>query len=507
VAYIYAPFLAYDIYNRGSLWESFAWAFPPLVLLGMHRWSLDRDRRYLIAGVAALAAMIVTHYPFAFLFAPVFLLWALVQGYLRRSWAVVGRAALLGALGLGVTAFFWVPALLERSLIQTGRLLGTWVFDYHHNFLPFSHLLALPRRADPALINDWPEKSLGLVPLLVALLPALGWRSLGRRRQIRWQLGTLWVLVAGLSALTLPLSLWVWEHVPLLSFVQFPWRYLGPAAFCLALLAGAVPGALTTPRALAESGRDPRFLGWVTAASICVLVVANLGWFYPSSCSVPGNLTVEGIIRWERLTDTLGTTAKGEYLPIWVERFPDVTLDDQYAAGEEIVRLRLEDLPVGATISRATYGALRAEIALETPEAFTARYLAFYYPGWRVRVDGAVVPVMPEAETGLLTFDVPAGAHVIEVAFAETPLRWAGDGVSVVSVLVLVVLVGWGKALAMSSREAGDDASNDGDGLSTVAWRLLGVAVILIVAKELLVDDLGVLWRSSRWDGADVVSG
>ncbi|MCJ7737987.1 MAG: hypothetical protein MUQ10_11875, partial [Anaerolineae bacterium] len=93
------------------------------------------------------------------------------------------------------------------------------------------------------------------------------------------------------------------------------------------------------------------------------------------------------------------------------------------------------------------------------------------------------------------------------VAFAETPLRWAGDGVSVVSVLVLVVLVGWGKAPAMSSREAGDDASNDGDGLSKVAGRLLGAAVILIVAKELLVDDPGVLWRSSRWDGADVVSG
>jgi len=516
VAYVYAPFLAYDIYNRGSLWESFAWAFPPLVLLGMHRWSLDRDRRYLIAGVAALAAMIMTHYPFAFLFAPVFVLWALVQGYLRRSWAVVGRAALLGVLGLGVTAFFWVPALLERSLIQTGRLLGTWVFDYHHNFLPLSHLLALPRRADPALINDWPEKSLGLVPLLVALLPAVGRRDLDRqrRRQMWWQLGTLWMLVAGLSALTLPVSLWVWEHVPLLAFVQFPWRYLGPAAFCLALLAGAVPGVFSALRARPEppaptgSRRSPRFLGWATAALICALVVGNLGWFYPSSCSVPGDLTVEGIIRWERLTDTLGTTAKGEYLPIWVERFPDVTLDDQYAAGGEIVRLRPEDLPAGGTISRATYGALRAEIALETPEPFTARYLAFYYPGWRVTVDGVSVPVAPEAETGLVTFDVPAGAHVIEVAFGETPLRWAGDGVTLVSlVLLLVVLMRSGKAPASSSPEASEDASGESSGSRRVAVRLLGAATVLIAVKVLVVDGLGVLWRSSRWDGADVVAG
>ena len=515
VAYVYAPFLAYDVYNRGSLSESFAWAFPPLVLLGMHRWSLDRDRRYLAGGVAAFAAMIMTHHLFAFLFAPVFVLWAFVQGYLRRSWAVVGRAAVLGALGLGVTAFFWLPALSERSLIQTGRLLGTWVFDYRHNFLPFSHLVAMPRRADPALINDWPEKSLGLVPLLVALLPALGWRNLDRerRRRVWWQLGTLWVLVAGLSALTRPFTLWVWEHVPLLSFVQFPWRYLGPAAFCLALLAGAVPGALTAhrglPEAMGSAGllRARRFLGWVTAASICVLVAANLGWFYPNSCSVPDDLTVEGIIRWERLTDTLGTTAKGEYLPIWVQRIPDVTLDDQYAVGDEIVRLRAEDLPAGATISHATYGALRAEIDLETPAAFTARYLAFYYPGWRVTVDGVQVPVTPEAETGLVTFDVPAGAHVIRVAFGETPLRWLGDSVSVVSVLVLVVLMASVRAPALSPLGASDDASADGSGSWEVAWRLLGAAVSLIAVKGLVVDGLGMLSRSSRWDGADVIAG
>ena len=40
VAYVYAPFQAYDVFNRGSLWEAFAWAFPPLVLWGLHRWGV-----------------------------------------------------------------------------------------------------------------------------------------------------------------------------------------------------------------------------------------------------------------------------------------------------------------------------------------------------------------------------------------------------------------------------------------------------------------------------------
>ncbi len=137
------------------------------------------------------------------------------------------------------------------------------------------------------------------------------------------------------------------------------------------------------------------------------------------------------MIRWERLTDTLGTTAKGEYLPIWVQQFPDVSLDAQYAAGGPIERLSPADLPEGARIVDARYGAQSAELGIETPVAFRARYLAFYYPGWRATVDGAPVAVAPEAGSGLLTFEVPAGEHTVEVWFGETPIRWGGDGLSV----------------------------------------------------------------------------
>ena len=511
VAYAYAPFQAYDVFNRGSLWEAFAWAFPPLVLLGLHRWSVNRDRRFLLLGVGAFAAMVLSHHLFAFLFAPVFGLWVIASALSRRSWAVLLRGAMLGILGLGITAFFWLPAVAERSLVQTGRLLGTWVFDYRYNFLSVGDMLALPRRADPSLLNDWPEKALGLVPVLLALLSLSAWRRLSR--PARWQVGALWVTALGSAFLTLSASGAIWNAIPLLSFVQFPWRYLGPAAFCVALLTGMGAGALM-------EGRGEKIRSWRAGATaglpavlLAGLMLANLGWFYPDRCAAPGQLTVAGMIRWERLTDTLGTTAKGEYLPIWVQQFPDVSLDAQYSAEGPVARLSPADLPEGARIVDARYGAQSAELGIETPVAFRARYLAFYYPGWHVRVDGAPVAAAPEAGSGLLTFEVPAGEHTVEVRFGETPIRWGGDGLSVLSVGALVVLLG--RPLGFGSQRSAYPASKpqrsgpEAAGASPWVSSVFALAAVVAVfaVKAGVVDRLGVAWRATRLDPDGTLTG
>ena len=515
VAYVYAPFQAYDIFNRGSLWESFAWAFPPLVLLGVHRWSLNRDRRYLLLGAMALGAMILSHHVFAFLFGPLFGLWVVVHALHRRDGSVLGRGVLLGLLGLGLTAFFWLPPLLEKSLVQSDRLLNIWVFEYQHNFLLLRHLLALPRRADPQLLNDWPEKALGLVPVLLALLPAIGWRRFSQAHRLR--LALLWFLTVLFALLTLPASRRLWDRVPLLVYVQFPWRFLGPAAFCVALLTGWGAAALWDlfPRAggTASEARSELRSGWgaglLTAGVLSLVLTANLGWFYPHHCAALTDTSMAAMIGWERITDTLGSTAKGEYLPQWVRRFPEETLDDDYAAGGPIVRLRPESLPEGARIEAAEYGATRARISLSSPVDFRARYLAFYYPGWQVSVDGQAVDVVPDAETGLVTFAVPAGERTVEIRFGETPARLAADAVSVLSLLGWAGMLVVGADAPIKGRRARrirpQQATGAGDVRLLVALAVALVGVLGV--KWLVVDAHGVGWRGSRLAEARTLTG
>jgi hypothetical protein len=461
VAYVYAPFQAYDVFNRGSMSESFAWAFLPLILWAVHRWAVYREYRFLSLAVVGLAGLVLTHILFAFLCIPLLAAWVFVEGYVARDWRTIGRGALAGVLGLGACAFFWLPGLAERGWVQTGRLLGTWVFDYQYNFLNLSQLLAQPRVADPTLMNDWPPKALGLFPALVALLPLVRWR--GFDRPTRWRVALLLASTIGFAFLTLPVSRPLWDRLPLLPYIQFPWRFLGPAAFCAALLAAASisksKSQVSNPKPQISNLQSPipdtrypipniyspsSILPTLQSLFLILLIVlGNLGWFYPRHCSPSSDPSTAGLIAWERATDTLGTTAKGEYLPIWVERMPDAegpALDAAYAPGDPVVRLRPADLPPGAQIVHAEYGAVEAAIEVETPVSFQARYLAFYYPGWRATVDGDPVPIAPTDPDGLISFAVPAGRHTVRVHFGETPLRLTADALSLASLIALLVL-------------------------------------------------------------------
>ena len=481
IAYVYAPFQAYDVFNRGSLWEGVAWAFPPYVLLGLHHWLNRRSSLWLALGVCAMGALILSHHLFAFLFGPVLVGWVLAEAIAQRRFSVVARGLAFGVLGLGLTAFFWLPALVERGYVQTDRLLGTWVFDYRYNFLPLSHLVALPRRADPNLLNDWPPKALGAGPLLAGALAFIGWSRYSRRQRIFVVL--LFGLTLMLAVSTLEVARPLWDHVPLLVYVQFPWRNLGPAAFCLSLLIGAGASAL---------GSYPP----VGAGVVAILMLSGMGWLYPRHCPVDGDLTLSGLIGWERATDTLGATAKGEYLPVWVLRMPAPVLSEDYEHGGRIERVRPEDLPAGVEIEEASYGPLGGDLTLSSPTAFDLLYRAFFYPGWRAWIDGMAVELHPQPDTGLIMLRVPAGEHRIRIRFRETGWRKVADVLSVLSVAALAWTV-VSRQDRGGSRAIGHDGVHDAATCVAPWFPLLAVASVLTL-KVVWVDPGARLWRATR---------
>jgi len=276
----------------------------------------------------------------------------------------------------------------------------------------------------------------------------------------------------GYSLLTLPVSAPIWRLITPLALVQFPWRMLGPAALCAAVLIG-----LSTAQVAAwlkARGAAPWLGAAPLVAVVGVIYFGNLGWWYPRFCASAPTANVADLVQFEIDSHTVGTTAKGEYIPLTAPGVPDnLSLADALRQGQEPSRL---SLPAGATVTTASVAdPLNARYELTTSQPVTATYRQFYYPGWQVRLDGQALPAAPDASTGLIVFPVPSGAHQVQVSFGSTPLRTAAGLVSLMAVLGVAAwaLAGYGgrrQKAAPASPEVLPDQANAGSPRPLSRW-------------------------------------
>jgi hypothetical protein len=462
VAYVYAPYTFIDALVRGNMPESVALALFPFIMWAFRRLLLGGQARYLLASAGTLALLWLTHNISSLTFTPFLVLYILVVWMARgrRDHLVAAGVAL--ALGVGLTAFFWAPALLEKGEVQLHLSRTTRNNDFHYNFVNLSEVLAPPESSDPALLNPPLRLPVGLPLAILALLGtavalwrwrgAFGWTKddwagdvqvLENRE--RW--GTVAFLALSSVAMIFMAtraSLAVWENLPLIEFVQFPWRFVGRAVLPLSLLAAALVAAL--PRTPVYASRFTRYalrLPWL-AVLVCVplLILAALPFTYPPTgyCPTKPRPDILDLFAYERGTGLVGVDPEGSYFPVTVQTRPvGSPLEAQYAANvtaserRPIARFDAGSLPEGAIVHRAAYTPNHARLEIETPRAVRARYLAFAFPGWRVLVDDRPVEIIPSDPEGLITFDLPAGRHAVEVDWGGTPVRAVATMLSLVA--------------------------------------------------------------------------
>jgi len=568
VAYAYAPYQFLDGLLRANMPESVALLLMPLILWAFRRLALTGKRRWFLASIASLAALLLTHNISSLLFAPFLIAYLSVLWLVHRReghWMAVGGAF---TLAFGLTAFFLGPALLEQDYVQLHMSRVTRNNDFHYNFLPPAEILAPPTPVDTSLMNPPMRIHLGLVQTGLAMIGfAVGmWRPAGvrgsreadeqgsreaggqegrgagermsrgterpggggageQRNRERERRATL-IFFAASAALFIFMStrasLWLWEHIPLLPFVQFPWRFIGRAALPLALLAGAIAPMPHAPRPTPHASRltfhVSRFTFHVSRAlpfiSVTLLILAAFPSTYPPRGYCPGapHPTIGDVFAYEHRSKLVGVDPEGSYFPVWVERRPDPEkkspLEEQYETGGPITRFDVTALPTGASIVEADYGPNQARVVVNTPTPFRARYLVFYFPGWRVTVDGEPVPVIPARGArgpteraalpdGLISFDVPSGRHTIVVRFGETPLRLIADAISLLSLAALLILALHASRLTPHASRFTPHASRLTPHASRLTFYIL-IATTLLVFKLALVDRTATIFRYPR---------
>ena len=509
LVYMAAPYFLIGAITRANLPEVIALAWMPFILWAFRRLIVIGRQRYFVMAVLSYAGLLLTHNISSLIFTPVLLAYSLwLIAYSRwqtprgahetsdaAQYAVRNTLAAM-LIALALTAFFWLPALAEGNLAQLYLTHSARGNDYHFNFLSLAELLGGPGTSDPALLNPPLRITLGWPQLALALLGILTIRRMQSREQ-RAHIIAAAVAFAGFLFMALPISLPLWDHLPLIRFVQFPWRFVGRAILPAALLAGAAAYTLF------HSSRITRHASLIFIALVPLIFVAPL--LYPRASSGKSDLSMTNVFAYEHATGHIGVDPLGAYLPDTVKQRPTGSpLEAQYAANLPIRRFDRSALPTGAQITSEVYGPNQAEIDLETPTGFRATYLTFDFAGWQVAIDGQPSPITPSDPTGLITFDVPAGQHHLSISFGSTPIRSLADALSIAGVLALAISIL--RVRAVEHRQATKPQSNLGVVVSPARLLLAGSWLLLVplsffLIKTWLIDAQLTPLRNSRLHG------
>lgn len=487
LAYAYAPFRVRELYWQGDFPQYLGLSLLPWAMDGLHAYLQEGGwRRQWTAGVI-YALLLLSHNITAMLGT------ATLLGYGALAWAAerpprrrLGGALRALGIGIGLAAFFVVPAMVDRPLVHLDRLLQGH-FDFRKHFLGLGRLLSFVPLQDQSLGNPQEVLTLGAHQALLAAAAGLGW---GRwtRRQRTLAIGAC-VGLAGMIGMMTSLSRPVWEAMPLLAYAEFPWRWLGIAGIPTALLIG-----------LGMEGLRPgwRAVGVALAGLALILGVAPL--LYPfGQFTILRAATLADLQAFDRSAGLIGLTSVGELLPrtVQAQEIAGSPLEAAYRQGEEPDRLDRTALPPGAEAVALRIHPLDQRFRVRLPAEAVLRFWAFAFPGWRVTVDGRSVPIWAEGTLGLLHARIPGGSHEVRLCFCG---RWDWRWLEALSLTLW--LAGSARWLALPRRRRPAPTPEFASAAPLTRWEGAGLGLfwVLILSMKAFYVDPHTTWFRPRSD-------
>lgn len=434
--YMLLPYhLGIDFYWRTAIAEFWSFVWMPLILMGIGR-MIGRDSRFAWVGVAlAYAMLIFTHMPttlFFTVFIPIVVLGMARNGTRLRS---LFRVASAMALGVGLAGFYLVPALSMQQFTEMALLWRKPIA---------SLLLALPPSFPGLEKSGWLMNlsarlyfvalSTALVALVVYGLALLRQPSPQARRFAHLWIGiTLFALF-----LTLGPSSVVWENLPLLHKVQFPWRILS-----VVTLGTVVLIALWLQRWHRCGPVPADAAGFALLSMLLVAWLGDVAWLsYQRTHYVPRAFSAASDSRLNNC----------EFMPIWAgdggaDYDPGLVCDGKRRSdGRSVSAPTMPVVSAGqGTISGFSKAGSGIEVEVVAQDRITLQLPLLYFPIWEARdtTSGSLLPLRPSQPGGFVQVEVPGGVNRVHVGRVFHSTEVLGMALSLAAVALLVGVAVW----------------------------------------------------------------
>jgi hypothetical protein len=226
------------------------------------------------------------------------------------------------------------------------------------------------------------------------------------------------ILTITITLLLTPLTSFIWNHVPELAYLQFPWRLL-------AILAAVL--ALAIALALKPINLKPK----VTTILAIVIAAALTYPAYPvfhQPCDEEH--TVEA--RLALFHSNQGTDPTDEYTP---------TNADNDSLAHTNPPYWLSTDPSAKDPSNSQPGPAPMHLDFNAPIPEDVILNLRDYPAWRITRNGTLVTARQQRDDGLIALSIPAGPATIDITYTQTLDQTLGDIISLASLALLSVFV------------------------------------------------------------------
>ena len=420
IIYMALPYhLVVDFYIRFAFAELWSFVWMPLILLLSLRIT-DGTLSSILWLALSLSLLILTHLPTLIAFMPVFVGHFLFIPDKTQRKIVFAHHLIAIVLAFGISAIYWLPAITMQEYVAIKNMFAG-MYHYSNNFL-----LTGPGYGHSTLL--W--RYLTFITVLLSSLAYGAWlfsrmqTHLAIRRELNY-----WLVVVFLCFfMTLPVSRFFWEVIPLIQKLQFPWRFNTVLSL-----------AAVTVFALAVSEhKDIQFLlhGRKPIAVWLLLLVALLGseLFYGFRPIFINRMEQDNVAKY-----LVTSRSPLEYRPLWVppNRFTLSKIDD---FAKDTPQIKSDQAGTSWQIKQWKPRSVVLAVDAATDSQLTLHQ--FYYPGWSGLMDKPAAPFsIKPSETGLVQFPVPAGQHEITLTLQALPEERAGIAISLASILVWLVLI------------------------------------------------------------------
>ncbi len=409
ILFNFAPYRIINVYIRGALPEFFSHVFFPLVFMGLYYWIYKRKNKGLCFLLVGLVGILLTH-PFtliigSFLFAPytIWLLWEKKQNPFKARFII--PLILVALLSFGVTAYYILPLFSEIKFFYYGQS-GA-------GFRPDQYLTYVNYVSDSWFYftkNDIDVRGhviqLGVLELVLTGIGFLIWLLKKRKPSF---MGWVFVSFMLLVFLTFSYANPLYKAISLLGGIQYNWRMFASIVFIAPFVVAFIY----------DSVRSKLFFYGI----ILLVVVLRFPQIYGKNYLQES----QQAYYWTKVNlhgNILNTVWTGP-----TEDYP-------------IKRVKGEIISGTGKIIKRTEQNSRRIYTIQTTTDVRMVDNTFYFPGWKVYVDGKSTPIEFQDMNyrGVITYMVPSGTHTVLVKFEETKIRLLGDILSLLSIIIIIII-------------------------------------------------------------------